>query len=389
MRRWNDYRRRKEAFYFVSLGKCSNVDETLPTFYTLFVQETKVHFAEPLPGRQLCAAQKTPWRNLCGKPDERLAAVRVWEQTASCVCRAEAPRQSIDPGDGRVTGRVLLLYSTAQRWFKGTSAALDHKHSHQQCCVWSTEAPPNSSQQHFQVPRLVSLQWFSSALSKKRAMEPSERNPEHLAQCPGVGIVTKVFVFRQTHFGMQAESSLVTAISSPRFSLACTQKVSGTAFTTLLRCSMNHHCCVGYGLKNTAAKSSVYCELKAAEGPAIPCPGCTGSASHPLWSNSWVWLLSELAVSSTLLWVQFNSQHWSSKWNSALIPQAVLWKSFNPLALWGHQTDALHQNYVYPMKEETRDMKRQILILQVKVPTFQPRGGAAYHPQIRALNCSW
>lgn len=71
-------------------------------------------------------------------------------------------------------------------------------------------------------------------------------------------IVTKVFVYNQTQIGMHSESVLVTSISSPCFFLACMHKVSGTGLTTLLRCSMNHHCCVGHRLKNTTPENSVY-----------------------------------------------------------------------------------------------------------------------------------
>lgn len=106
-------------------------------------------------------------------------------------------------------------------------------------------------------------------------------------------IVTKVFVYNQTQIGMHSESILVTSISSLYFFLACMHKVSGTGFTTLLRCSMNHYWCVGHGLKNTTPENSVYTlnlSLLKAMKPHLL--AVTGSGSHSLWINRWILYLT-------------------------------------------------------------------------------------------------
>lgn len=224
----------------------------------------------------LSATQKTPSRNLSGNFDLKIPTVRVWEQ-ASIPCVQSRSSEAVKWPRVQmpwVTGRLLLLCSTELLLGADLSQPLlqwlTNTHTSR---VWSTEAAPNSSEQLFQLPQSVSLQWFSSALSRKRAINLL-KEIQTILHSALVLVLSQRSLFTTQHKLGCSESSLVPSISSPRFFLPCTQKVSGTGFTTLLRCSMNHHCCVGSRLKNTTPENSVCSELQPAEGTEIPSAAC-------------------------------------------------------------------------------------------------------------------
>lgn len=229
--------------------------------------------------------------------------IKKWQQwgcenkAASCVCRAEAPRQLIDPRVPvpGVSGRVLLLCSTEP---------LLRADWNNLCCSGSqTLTPAGLWLKHWGSTKELTATFptttvrltgavFLSPFKEKSYLSSWKQSRASSSVC---GIVTEVCVPEQTQSGMQAESSLVTSTSSPRFFL--TRRM----FLALV----SQHCSdvlwITTGVWATGWKTPLQQAVSA---------GMKGCWRHwnALLAGSIAGCNHGRAGTSTFLWVQFKSQ---------------------------------------------------------------------------------
>lgn len=283
----------------------------LPTFYTLLVQETKVHFAEPLPGRQLSAAQKTPSRILSGLNPP---AGRVENEQASSVRRRKLwgfhwPQCRCHQW---LAGLSCSSLSHCPGWFE---QPLLHGITHTPAVpVWSTETTPNSPQEHLQVTT-VSLTTLAFLFQGKK---PSDL-PKEIQSILHSGLVLVL-----------SQRSLFTS----RHKLGCSLKAAlllpfpPLAFLSLARrrflAPVSQHAQMFY-------ESPLVCGLQAEKyhsrkrclvgieacwrhwNALTDCSGLSGRCDS----------FHHRAVSYTLPWVRCKAQDQSRKWKFALVPHRL------------------------------------------------------------------